>query len=629
MFLRVPWVGIDTERLMDRRADLARTADEVASIRRLSRAILIRVGEHADLLPLLEVEAFTEGWARRIDTAISSVRGGDPRAEWAHTVGLLGSADEALPRLVELGQERLDDIRAKIDRLSVVPHHLVEGQVARLQAEWWAQLHALASALAVEEPGEGWDVWRALASYYLYHLNLRPPDVEAAVSSVKRIEKLLDQGFLGDVSRGELLEIGAIFDSLDPATATRVSATLTDGNWSRILRELDGARGGNLSISEETQLFASLTARLSGTEIWRIMRVEDKGLDILAAAILHAPPPVRIDLAYRATLSLGEEDAEFALAAALTTLTSLSDGDRQAGTAHLAEHGTLADLLHAADHFQAEMQTAQEHRHPAGEFFKGIGGALTGIWDGIYGLTFQALTDTHQWSQNWGDIGRLLEFAFDSPGDFLYQIADIDTLEDNPAYWLGGLVPDIAAGVATAGVGTAATRGTALARLATALRRIDALTPDSIGRLRHFDATAIRATLKTRLDDLLSDLEDETGAITRRRNTASGDLGLAGGGFIPAAGTRVRPPGVPDSWRIDGTRTAGGTEYYDPSNRGNSVRVMQGDPDSPYPGSQAPYVRWQRNGQPLDLEGRPLSSAHAAAAHIPLRNFRFLPELFE
>lgn len=106
------------------------------------------------------------------------------------------------------------------------------------------------------------------------------------------------------------------------------------------------------------------------------------------------------------------------------------------------------------------------------------------------------------------------------------------------------------------------------------------------------------------------------------------DIGLSGRGLIPATGTRVRPAGVPDSWRIVPTRSGGGARHYDPQNPGNSVRVMQGSPSSPYPNSQAPYVRWQRNGHPLDVNGKILPSANVPEAHIPLGDFRFLPEVF-
>jgi hypothetical protein len=70
--------------------------------------------------------------------------------------------------------------------------------------------------------------------------------------------------------------------------------------------------------------------------------------------------------------------------------------------------------------------------------------------------------------------------------------------------------------------------------------------------------------------------------------------------------------------------------YYDPAvpYKGNQVRVMPGDPSSPYPNSQAPYVRWQLNGQPLDANGNVLPTKMSPDAHIPLNQFNFKPELF-
>ncbi|SMC33000.1 RHS repeat-associated core domain-containing protein [Janibacter indicus] len=109
---------------------------------------------------------------------------------------------------------------------------------------------------------------------------------------------------------------------------------------------------------------------------------------------------------------------------------------------------------------------------------------------------------------------------------------------------------------------------------------------------------------------------------------AKADVGLSGRGLVPAAGTRIKPVGIPEGWRITGTKSSGGVLYRDPTNAGNSVRVMQGNPNSPFPNSQAPYVRWQRNGRPLDQYGNELPSAKVPEAHIPLSNFRFVPEVF-
>jgi RHS repeat-associated protein len=111
--------------------------------------------------------------------------------------------------------------------------------------------------------------------------------------------------------------------------------------------------------------------------------------------------------------------------------------------------------------------------------------------------------------------------------------------------------------------------------------------------------------------------------------TAERASNLISKGISPAPGTRVRPEGIPENWRIRPTDTKGGTHYYDPSNKGNSVRVMQGNPNSPYPNSQTPYVRWQNNGKPLDSSGNVLPTAKSPDAHIPLQDFKFRPEVFE
>lgn len=109
---------------------------------------------------------------------------------------------------------------------------------------------------------------------------------------------------------------------------------------------------------------------------------------------------------------------------------------------------------------------------------------------------------------------------------------------------------------------------------------------------------------------------------------AKSDAGLSTRGLTAARETRVKPAGIPDGWRITGTKSPGGVLYRDPNNAGNSVRVMQGNPNSPFPNSQGPYVRWQKNGQPLDRFGNQLPSAKLPEAHIPLNDFKFLPEVF-
>ena len=63
--------------------------------------------------------------------------------------------------------------------------------------------------------------------------------------------------------------------------------------------------------------------------------------------------------------------------------------------------------------------------------------------------------------------------------------------------------------------------------------------------------------------------------------------------------------------------------YSDPKNDSNTVRFMPGNPNSRFPNSRAPYVRWDANGKPLDVNGGVLATARTPAAHIPLEEFRF------
>jgi hypothetical protein len=103
--------------------------------------------------------------------------------------------------------------------------------------------------------------------------------------------------------------------------------------------------------------------------------------------------------------------------------------------------------------------------------------------------------------------------------------------------------------------------------------------------------------------------------------------GLESRGFRPPPGTRQIPEGIPDNWRIRPTKGDGGVRYYDPNNPGNAVRVMPGDPQSPFSTSRSPYVRWQQNGQALDANGNVVPK-NTPDAHIPLQDFEFDPTLF-
>lgn len=86
-----------------------------------------------------------------------------------------------------------------------------------------------------------------------------------------------------------------------------------------------------------------------------------------------------------------------------------------------------------------------------------------------------------------------------------------------------------------------------------------------------------------------------------------------------------RPKGVPGDWVAKPSKTGGGTRFVDPSNPHNSLRVMPGNPDSPFPNSQSPHVRVTRNGQAIDNAGNVVPK-NSPDAHIPLGTSSFLTE---
>jgi hypothetical protein len=114
---------------------------------------------------------------------------------------------------------------------------------------------------------------------------------------------------------------------------------------------------------------------------------------------------------------------------------------------------------------------------------------------------------------------------------------------------------------------------------------------------------------------------------------AAASLGAAGAGGGPRSPVETvpssRPPGIPNDWVVSDTAKGGGIKYVDPGNVGNSVRVMPGNPNSPYPSSQGPYVRWQVNGKPLDANGNILPTSKTSDAHVPLDKFNFDLGVFE
>ena len=87
-------------------------------------------------------------------------------------------------------------------------------------------------------------------------------------------------------------------------------------------------------------------------------------------------------------------------------------------------------------------------------------------------------------------------------------------------------------------------------------------------------------------------------------------------------GSDAWPGGTPEHWIAKPTRKGGGVRYINPANPHDLVRVMPGDPHSPHPAQQRPYVKRMKDGSAYDAAGRTVDP-RSAEAHIPLPDFRF------
>ncbi|HXP07491.1 MAG TPA: RHS repeat-associated core domain-containing protein, partial [Acidobacteriaceae bacterium] len=99
------------------------------------------------------------------------------------------------------------------------------------------------------------------------------------------------------------------------------------------------------------------------------------------------------------------------------------------------------------------------------------------------------------------------------------------------------------------------------------------------------------------------------------------DVGL-GRPEPPPGMSAQRPGGIPDNWVPQPSKKGGGTTYVDPANPYNRVRQMPGNPSSPNPAQQRPYVKWMKDGQYRDVNGNAVPG-NSEAAHIPADQFRY------
>lgn len=77
---------------------------------------------------------------------------------------------------------------------------------------------------------------------------------------------------------------------------------------------------------------------------------------------------------------------------------------------------------------------------------------------------------------------------------------------------------------------------------------------------------------------------------------------------------------APEGW-VQKPTDSPGTQYSDPNNAHNNIRYMQGNPNSPNPSQQSPYVKFVKNGWHYDVNGLKLPNGKLPQAHIPFNQF--------
>jgi RHS repeat-associated protein len=110
-----------------------------------------------------------------------------------------------------------------------------------------------------------------------------------------------------------------------------------------------------------------------------------------------------------------------------------------------------------------------------------------------------------------------------------------------------------------------------------------------------------------------------TDAVKRAFNKFSN-----GDRFVPG---KTRPDLIPESWG-EGTRTRGGDgwRWHDPNNKGNLVRIDEGNPALRNASQQVDHVRVDCGGKVIGPDGQPLKSAKGDVdgplSHIPYRDWK-------
>jgi hypothetical protein len=112
-------------------------------------------------------------------------------------------------------------------------------------------------------------------------------------------------------------------------------------------------------------------------------------------------------------------------------------------------------------------------------------------------------------------------------------------------------------------------------------------------------------------------------SIGKALGIGGGKVGKTIGPAGDAGGTVLKQ--LPDAMQsnMKTTKNGQGTIFKDPANpTGNNVRVQQGNPNSPNPAQQNPYVKETRDGKVIDKNGNPTQS-NSSESHISKDEYKY------
>jgi hypothetical protein len=205
---------------------------------------------------------------------------------------------------------------------------------------------------------------------------------------------------------------------------------------------------------------------------------------------------------------------------------------------------------------------------------KFVGDFLVGIVEGVYELVkglvmiVAFVVQPWKWPEAWDTIVMIAKYAYQDPMGFLKMVGsamiDLETLKENPAKWLGKLVPNIALAILTGGAGTAASVLSRVGAFASRFSRLARV----VDKMNSVAKVATKVDKFGRADNMARRLglaRPLTRAERNANNRAMGEVGndlsqakWQGMGYRPVAQEVTlrsnlfrRPSGVPWRARVD------------------------------------------------------------------------------